>query len=440
MIGKFKSFVAEKQLFTANDKILLAVSGGMDSMAMAELFSKAGIDFALVHCNYQLRGEESDADEALVKETASRYKVNFYSQTFNTEKIADESGESIQMAARRLRYDFFNEIADKHNYHYVATAHHLDDQTETFFINLLRGCGIAGLHGIKVQQGKLIRPMMFAHRHEIEEYVKQNNIAYRDDASNQSLKYMRNRVRHQIIPLFREMNPSFEQEMGRNIQRLADAEEIYKQHIQLKINESIKADAEIITISIERLKELHPIQTYLFEFIAQYGFNQADIGRIVDALDGTSGKKFISASHQLIIDRKEIVISALADIPDMKEEFLIKQDDSVLSEPIAMSISVHKAVEYTIPPEKNTASLDYGKLHFPLKLRHWKEGDSFFPLGMKNKKKLSDFFIDEKFSILKKEKTWVLCSGQDIVWIVGERIDDRYKVAGETSMVYSLKF
>ena len=407
-------------------------------MAMAQLFYESGYDYALIHCNFKLRGSDSDLDEAFVKKTALRYGTEIYCRSFNTTEIAKKSGASIQMVARDLRYDYFAEVAEQHKFDYIAIAHHLDDQTETFFINLIRGCGIAGLHGIREKHGNIIRPMMFAHRKEIEKYVSSSNIPYREDASNKSMKYKRNKLRNQIMPLLIEMNPAFDKEMARNINRLAETEEIFRQYIGLKKDDVIETDGNVAYIDIKKLKDLHPVRTFLFEFISEYGYKDDDVMGIIKALENEPGKKFYSASHQLILDRKKIIISEIPAKDRLDEEFIIDQETRKLSVPISLSISIHNNNEYKIPFEKQIASLDMHKLDFPLRLRHWKEGDTFIPLGMSNRKKLSDFFIDEKFSLLQKEQAWVLCSGDDIIWIVGERINDRYKITEDTREVYKI--
>jgi len=439
VIDSFKSFILEKQLFPEGDKVLLAISGGMDSMAMAELFHLSGYHFAFAHCNFKLRGEESDGDEVFVREEANRYGVQCYCREFNTAEIAKERGISIQMAARDLRYNFFEEIAEENGFNYIATAHHLDDQTETFFINLIRGCGIGGLHGIREKNGKIIRPMMFTYRHEIESFVNKGGVDYREDSSNKSTNYQRNKLRHDIIPVLRDLNPNFDEEMAANISRLSNTEYIFRQHIELKRKDVLKTDGDVVFIDIPGLKKLHPVTSYLFEFISSYGFKNEDVDNIIASLGSGPGKTFYSPSYQLIIDREKLIISVLLREED-DLEFKIEKDDSLIMEPEKMSVTVCKINDYAIPHQKNIASLDYQRLRFPLKIRRWRTGDSFVPLGMNSHKKLSDFFIDEKYSLLEKQQTWILCSGEDIVWIIGARINDRYKITKDTDLVYQLKF
>lgn len=411
----------------------------MDSVAMAALFAESDYDFAIIHCNFKLRGADADADEQFVKELASKYKLPFYTRSFNTREIADASGDSVQMVARNLRYAYFDEIATREGYDYIASAHHLDDQTETFFINLLRGCGIAGLHGIKLKNGKIVRPMMFAFREDIEKFVNANHIAYREDTSNSSLNYLRNKIRHQLIPLFTEMNPAFAKEMQRNISVLTGTEKIFKEYVKLRGEELITEEEDTLYINIEDLQNLEVANIYLYEFIAPFGFKNDDVNNILTAINGIPGKRFYSATHQLLIDREQIMITPIQKKTDLNDEYMISAEECLISSPIKLGIRIVSSDEFTIPDYRSHASLDYEKLRFPLKLRHWQKGDSFIPLGMKNKKKLSDFFIDEKFSILQKESTWVLCSGDDIIWIVGHRINECYKVTESTESIYCIE-
>jgi tRNA(Ile)-lysidine synthase len=437
MIGRFISFIDENRLFGKGGRLLLAVSGGIDSVAMAALFREAGYTFAIAHCNFMLRGAESDGDEAFVKGLAAGYKVPFYSKSFDTKSLAAASGKSIQMMARELRYGFFEEIAVKHRFDHIATAHNLDDQVETFFINLLRGCGIAGLHGISLKQGRVVRPMMFATRSDIETYVSNNDLAFREDSSNQKTDYVRNRIRHRIIPLFTEINPGFGREMEQNIKRLKDTEDIYRQYLDIVRYQIMREEDGLLIFDKAGLKKLSPLPAFLFGFLSPYGFNAADAAQVAAALDGSPGKRFFSSGHELLIDRQSIMVAPLRE--PGPEEVMIGKDDRKTEEGPEITVSIHPANGYVIPDDMNIASLDFHKLSFPLRLRRWKRGDAFCPLGMEKHKKLSDFFIDQKIPRILKERAWVLCSGDDIVWVVGMRIDQRYKVGRGTSKVYCLK-
>ena len=407
-------------------------------MVMADLFKRSGASIGFAHCNFQLRGDDADRDEAFVKSVAASYGVPFYSRRFDTNAYAINKNISVQMAAREQRYAFFEEIALNNNYQLIATAHHLDDQTETFFINLLRGCGIAGLHGIRLRKGNIVRPMMFATRSEIEAYVHENSIAFRTDHTNAETKYMRNSIRHNVIPALLDLNPDFQREMARNIGRLAEVEHIYRREIDRHRSSILQKRDDVYYLDINTLKELEPLHTILYEMISEFGFRESDAVSIAAALDTFPGKTFYSASHRLLIDREEIIIETMKEKIKAEHEYYLSDTDRSISAPLFIDIQVLNAQDYAILSEKNTASLDYDRLIFPLQLRKWRPGDHFIPLGMQNRKKLSDFLIDEKIPRFDKENIWVLCSDTDIVWVVGERIDDRYKISAETRKVYLL--
>lgn len=437
MISRFISFVEAHGLFTPADKVLLAVSGGMDSMAMAGLFRKAGYRFAIAHCNFMLRGEEADADQQFVEDMAREYGVDCHVKRFHTMKIAGDTGRSVQMVARELRYGFFDEIAAEHHYQHVAIAHHLDDQTETFFINLMRGCGIAGLHGIRLKQGKVVRPLMFAFRRDIEQYVAENNIPFREDSSNPKMKYARNIIRHKIIPEFVGLNPSFREEMAATISRISDAERIYQHEIENQRSALLQYDGRDATLDLMKLRLLDPLPGYLYELISAYGFGKDDVMNIIRALDGISGKQFLSNTHRLVIDREKILISPLHEITGLPEVY-IKKGDTAIEFPVKLSIRQHEAGNYNITADKHTAAFDMDKLAFPLLLRPWQRGDAFIPLGMRKRKKVSDLLIDEKIPLPEKDRIMVLCSGDEIVWVVGMRISDNVRITTRTRKVLEI--
>jgi len=438
VIERFKSFIEEHNLFSGADRILLAISGGIDSMVMLELFLRTGYNIGVAHCNFTLRGEDSDTDEALVDKIAAKHDLPFYSRRFDTSSHAIENKVSVQMAARELRYAFFDELCTQHGYDHLATAHHLDDQIETFFINLARGTGIAGLHGIPLRNEKIVRPMMFAYRRDLEEYQKENKVEFREDDSNRELKYMRNKIRHEIIPLFTELNPSFRGEMTNTMKRLSGTEQIYKQVIELAIRETVSQDGGRYYIDVNKLKMFSPLEQVLFEIVVMFGFRQDDVHNIINAMDGISGKKFLSQAWQLVIDRDKIIISAI----QQKEVFfdiLIDEDIEKISKPIPLTFERLDAKDFSIPLGSNIAALDVGRLQFPLIIRKWEQGDTFIPLGMKNRKKLSDFFIDEKISVVDKENIWVLCSSDEIAWIIGHRIADPFKITNQTKKIFLVR-
>jgi len=438
MLKKFKDFIFQESLFENDDKILLTVSGGPDSVVLCELFYRAKYNFGIAHCNFHLRGKESDEDEIFVRDLSKKYKVQFYVKHFNTKKYAKDNHISIEMAARDLRYNWFFELLKKEKYKYIATGHHLDDQIETFFINIIRGTGIAGLHGIISKQNNIIRPLLFAYRNDIEAFLKKNNIPFRTDSTNNSVKFMRNKFRNLILPQLYQINKNYKKTIINDIKRLKDAEFIYKTKInEVKKNILIKEGKNIL-IPIEKLKELNPLRTYLFEFLSSYNFNFSTVEDIISRLDDISGKQFFSSSHRLIKDREYLIISELDKKSEANAiEFFINENDLFINTPV--SLKFKKLIynkDFIISKDKFIACFDKDKLKFPLQIRKWKKGDYFYPFGMNKKKKLSDFFIDEKFSLLEKEKIWLLCSDNDIVWIIGKRIDNRFRIRNNTKNIF----
>lgn len=438
MLERFLQFINEQKLITATRPVLLAVSGGVDSVVMCRLFKDAGVHFGIAHCNFQLRGDESDEDERFVKELAADYNSPFYVKYFDTQRVAHEEGVSVQMAARRLRYEWFEEVRHSDNYSGVATAHHRSDEVETFFINLLRGTGLAGLKGIQPKQGNIIRPLLFAFREEIESFARENDLQWREDSSNFSDKYLRNRIRQTIIPAFREISPAFESTLAADIRKLKDAYSIVEQHINEKRRQLVKEQGGDALISIEGLKQLQPLGIYLYELLRPYHFREAVVSEIAAALDATPGKLFYSPTHRLLKDREHLIIFPI----DKKaaEEILITSATREIESPLQMQFATVKREEIaSLSTPASVAYLDKSRLRFPLVLRKWRHGDSFVPLGMNTRKKLSDFFIDSKLSLARKERVWVLVSGGEIAWIAGHRIDDRYKVTDATTEVLICK-
>jgi len=442
MIKLFKNYIKKENLFKIEDKILLAISGGMDSVVMLDLFHKAGFNFGIAHCNFTLRDKESDADEIFVKKLSEEYKIPFFLKKFNTKQYAEENGISIQMSARELRLRWFYSLMKSENYDYVATAHHLDDQIETLLINLSRGTGIAGLHGILPKQKRLIHPLLFTYRKNISDFIKENNLKYREDSSNKTTKYLRNKIRHQIIPVFTEINPSFKNIVNKNIDRIRESEKIYKTEIRRVKKKVIHTKQNKIFINIKILKSFDNISTYLFEFLSEYNFNFQVVEDIVKSLDEISGKQFYSSTHRLLKDREYLIVALKNSENELSfgNDYFIEENLSEISKPVNLSIKTFdKNNDSIIPKDCNTASLNYSRLDFPLTLRKWKQGDYFYPFGMNKKKKLSDFFIDQKLSIIEKENVLLLCSKDKIAWIIGHRIDNRFRITDNTRKIYQLK-
>ncbi len=438
MLLEFKQNIEDLKLFKPDDRILLAVSGGIDSMVMAHMFKKSGYNYGIAHCNFSLRDEASDQDEVLVRKYSSKTKVPFYSKKFETEKVAKSRKISIQMAARELRYEWFEDVRKKHNYKYIAIAHNKDDVVETFLMNIARGTGIRGLSGIKVRKGNIIRPILFLARIEIEEFQEKNNIAFREDSSNSSLKYSRNKIRHVLIPELEDLNPNFKNNLLKTISYTSDATEIFIESIEEKKKSILHEQPGMITINIDSLKKLKFAGTYLFEFIKVYGFSKEIIPDIFYNLDRTSGKQFYSKTHRLIKDREQLIITPIQ--KKGSSIFRIKENVKQIETPIHLILKKEKT-DHVFKPcnSKKIAYLDYDQLLFPLLLRKWEKGDKFQPLGLLHRKKLSDFFVDEKVSLNEKEKTWLLVSNKSIIWVIGHRIDHRYRVQEKTKNILNIE-
>jgi tRNA(Ile)-lysidine synthase len=439
MLQAFKLYVNSAKLFHQADRILLAVSGGVDSVAMVRLFRDAGYKYGIAHFNFKLRGAESDGDEDFVKKLAESYGVPYYIRHFDTKQHALDHKISIQMAARDLRYTWFNELLNEHGYDYVATAHHLDDQAETFFINILRGTGISGMHGILPKQGKIIRPLMFATRERILEYAGKNDLSWRDDRSNKSRKYLRNKLRLDVLPELSKISPEFSYKLNESICHLRDVETIFNSHMAGVTADLVQHKPEGVLISIDWIYEYEPHETYLFELLKPYGFAFPVVKEIVRSLDTFSGKIFYSPTHRLLRDRENFIIQPLADLnPGLSPNEILRIEKGVthIEKPVCLRADETDKINDLPMGKASVACLDLDKLIFPLKLRKWEKGDWFMPLGLKGKKKLSDFFVDQKVSLADKEKVWLLLSGNDIVWVIGKRIDNRYRITSRTKKAY----
>jgi len=429
MKNKVQHFITEKSLFKRDDKLILGISGGADSVCLMHILLALGCSFELAHCNFNLRGEESDADEDFVKELAKKYQLKIHVKQFDTLAYADENKISTQMAARDLRYAWFDKLLIKSSAKYLAIAHHANDDVETFFINLVRGSGLKGFLGIKEKNNAIVRPLLEVSRLEIKHFLQVRGLFFRDDSSNISVKYLRNKIRHELMPLLAEMNPSIQQTVKDEMRILEGVAQIYAAKVEEVRKDLFQEKNGIVQFETAALLALNPLYNYLYELLVPYGFYSVEA--ISKALDGQSGKQFFSATHQLVVDRENIFISTLN---KENEVFEITEKTKILVYPLDLKFRLTE--DKTIIYDNDIAQLDVEKLKFPLTLRKWKQGDKFMPLGMKKFKKLSDFFIDNKFSIIDKQEQWLLCSDIDIVWLVGCRIDERYKLETNTKKVY----
>jgi tRNA(Ile)-lysidine synthase len=436
---KFIQFLTQNCHCLADDYYLLAISGGIDSMVMLDLYRQHGLKAAIAHCNFQLRGPESDEDENFVRQTALKYKVPFYSERFNTLQYSTDKGISIQMAARELRYEWFNELARDKKIGVIATAHHKDDSVETFLINLSRGTGISGLTGIKPRFGNLVRPLLFASREEIRNFAISRNIVWREDSSNSSVRYIRNKIRHQLLPKWTSILPGLPDAILKTASHIQETKIIIDRIVSQFITEATRTQGVRMEIEIAKIKLLPSSGIILYEVLQPFGYNYSTVERLLETLDGQPGKRFLSRSHEMIVDRSHIIIQPL--FARVEPEIEIPANTLAIQYPLNLSFQViAQDGLFAIPPDNTIANFDLDSIHFPLLIRKWKKGDYFYPLGMKGRKKLSDFFIDSKIPIPDKKRFWVMESGGNIAWIIGLRIDDRFKIVASTGNILQIVY
>jgi len=434
MIEAVRSYIQAEHLFTAADQVLLAVSGGVDSMVMLDLFQRMEMKFVVAHCNFHLRGTESDGEEIFLRDYCGEHGIELYVKHFDTREYAALTGTSVEMAARKLRYDWFDELLDQLSFQYVATAHHQDDLIETMLINLSRGTGIRGLTGIQSKNGRIVRPLLVVNREQIFAYATENYISYKNDSSNDELLFQRNMIRHQIIPLFEKINPAFRKNAARTASILKETEQIYQQKLDEIRHLVMQQSGSTCLVSIDQLKSLQPLNTILFELLYPFGFNAQQVHDIFSSFDAEAGKIFFSQTHRIVKDRKNLIVTPRED--DTSSRFYIEESQSEISRPISLRFErVQRNTDFCFSRDPRIVDLDYDLLQFPLILKKWDPGEYFQPLGMSGFKKISDFFIDEKLSIPEKEAAWILYSGKKVVWIIGRRIDDRFKITLKTRRV-----
>ena len=436
MFQKFAAYINRYNLIAEGDRLVLALSGGIDSMVLADLLLKSKEQFVAAHCNFHLRGEESDGDEKFVREYAEKNGIQCFVKHFDTEQYATEQGISIEMAARDLRYAWFEELRQQLSYDKIAVAHHADDQAETFFINLLRGAGLRGLKGMQPQNGVIIRPLLWASREQIHQYAVENQILWREDHTNAETIYLRNKIRNQLLPVFDELHPEARQGLYKSLEHLASENELYRELLKEKVSQIVKQEDEVQKVKVPELVEGPASFQLLFEWLRQYGFNIDQCRFIYDAMETGIGNKYYSPTHQLVIGRNELQLSEIK--PGEDEVVQIEIGEKEILSPIHLRFSqFEKTADFIIDKSPNIALLDADKIRFPLTLRHWHHGDRFHPLGMKGSKLLSDFFGDQKFTEWQKQNVWLLVSADnEIFWVVGYRIDDRYKVTKDTKCVF----
>ncbi len=431
MLNDFQKFIDDNHLADKSDRILLAVSGGIDSMVMANLFIRKGFRIGIAHCNFTLRGRESDKDEELVRLYAANHNIPFYSIRFGTEEYAERKGISIEMAARELRYEWFEKTRKKFRFKSIAVAHNMNDNIETILINLTRGTGIAGLTGMKPVTNRIIRPLLFATRKVIVDYSTKHKISYREDKSNAETKYIRNKIRHLVIPVLKEINPSIEATLTETAGRFSNMNEILSDFTENLRKSAFTERENLIIFNFKQLQSKIQNKTILYELLKPYGISNNNIDDLQNIIKGRTGGQLFTGTYRFIKNRNEIII-----VPESQPEtanFKVNSVAELRKIPGIVSVRYIKITEkFSIPEDPCVACIDARKISFPIIIRKWKKGDFFFPLGMDQKKKLSDYFVDRKFSRLDKEKILVAESSGMIFWILGERIDNRFRITGST--------
>lgn len=429
-----------KEIANSNAHFFIAVSGGVDSVVLTDLMSKTSFSFSILHCNFNLRNDESKRDEIFVQSLATKYNTTVLVEHFDTNSYALEHKLSKQVAARNLRYNWFKNIIEQNTTTnkkcFLLTAHQADDTIETVLMNIFRGTGLKGLHGISMQNNYILRPLLFARRSEIEQYAKQNNLDWVEDSSNKKVDYTRNNFRLNIIPLIKEHFLTVEENLLANIEKWKEAEVIYNLYINEQKQKLIEVKDNTIQIPILKLQQQKAVKTVLYEIIANYGFTANQLKDAIELLDAATGKYIVSATHRILKNRKWVIITPLKS--NNIQHFIIEQDDKkIFFDSNSIEIKIIENSE--IQSNSNIACLDLKKISFPLLLRKYKQGDYFYPLGMSKKKKISRFLIDAKLSLTQKEDIWVMESNKKIIWLVGLRIDDRFKVTTQTKSILQLQ-
>lgn len=448
MKAAIRDHIDQNLSFLKDKKVLIAISGGIDSCVLAHIFYKLKYDISLAHCNFMLRGKESNKDEIFVKELGEKLQVPTYTIRFDTEEFATRNGISTQMAARDLRYNWFKQLTDENNIDYILTAHQKDDVIETFLINLTRGTGLDGLTGIPEVNGNIVRPLLLFTRNEILIFATKHKLQWREDSSNSSIKYVRNKVRHKVVPFLKELNPNLLETFSHTLENLKGSQQIVKDCIRNLKEKTISIQGNDIHLDIEQLKKLNNPKVYLYELLKEYEFTEWD--DVADLLAAQSGKQVFSKTHRLLKDRAFLILSELEDSKE-NDSFEILENTSKITAPIQLTFEKtaipfdtknhsNKVFDELFSNDTNTISIDYDKIHFPLTIRKKQKGDMFYPIGLNGKKKVSKFFKDEKLSLIEKENIWLLCSQNDIVWIIGKRLDERFKVTQTTSTILKIRF
>ncbi|MDG2356918.1 MAG: tRNA lysidine(34) synthetase TilS, partial [Polaribacter sp.] len=423
MIEKISHHINRNLPFLKGKKLLVAISGGIDSVALTYLLSELDFNISLAHCNFNLRGKESDLDEYFVKKLGEKLDLPVFTTHFNTEVFAKENKQSTQIAARSLRYNWFQKLKEEHSFDYILTAHHADDNLETFLINLTRGSGLDGFTGIPEINGRIVRPLLRFSRKEILTFIKEKKIDWREDKTNTQTKYIRNKIRHKVIPFLKEINPNLLNSFAKTAEYLKESQHIIKDRIKKVASEVLTEDKNTIAINIQKVEKLSNPKAYLYQLLKTYNFTEWN--DVYNLLSAQSGKQVLSKTHTLLKDRGSLVLFKNICTTSI-ESIFIQENELEITKPIHLKIEI---VLEKSRKNKETIFIDKEKCVFPLQLRRWQNGDFFYPSGMTGKKKLSKYFKDEKFSLFEKLNTWLLCNNNnDIIWVVGYREDSRYEM------------
>lgn len=436
MLRTIHFYIRKYRLLDEDKPVLIGLSGGADSVALAAVLVRLGYECVAIHCNFHLRGEESDRDENFAKGFAHTLGIPFYKTDFDTTRYARENHLSIEMAARELRYEWFEEMRSRLNAQAIAVAHHRDDSVETVLMNMVRGTGIRGLSGITPKNGYIVRPLLAVVRNEILEWLKEQQLSYVTDSTNLSDEYTRNFIRLRVLPLLEEITPAVHSTIARTAEHLSAVETIYL-HVIDEAREKIwKAEGHL---SISALLEYPAPEAILYELLKPYGFTRHVATDVFSTLSGESGRIFYSPTHRLVKDREFLIVTIIP--KEEKTTYILPAEEGHWMEPVELSCrKIVFNTEFQLEKNPSVAYFDYDKLSFPLEVRRWKAGDWFVPFGMRGRKKLSDYFSDHKFSRVRKEQVWLLCSGEDVIWIIGERPDNRYRVNNDTKQVLIVNF
>ncbi len=431
----FKNLIKSDFPYLATGRILVAVSGGVDSVVLAHLCKSAKFNFAIAHCNFNLRNDESDGDEEFVVDLADALNVDIFTQSFDTISYSKDARVSIQMAARELRYNWFQELRTTLHFDNILTAHHANDDLETFLINFIRGTGIEGLTGIKVENDKIIRPLMKFSRKEIKTFAQTNKIQWRDDSSNASGKYKRNKLRLEIIPKMEEINPQLLESFLKTQDHLKQSLNLVEDYIGLLYSEIVSKDVYGYRLKIDILNKIPNTKAVMYQLLHSFGFNEWN--DVLDLLEAQPGKMVFSSTHRLVKDREYLI---LTEIPseDNNKTFTINEGEEIVMLPLG-KLTFHKVAKIE-ETSLNCIYVAKEKLKYPLILRKWEKGDKFYPFGMKGKKKISDFFKDKKLSLPEKEDSWLLCSGNEIVWVINHRADGRFAITDPSQEILKITY